>query len=187
MVSFKSLLLGFGCIVAVLGQDPTGDEAAADAFWSSADLSTAGAGDPPEKRGLLLRSDMRDPYWGSYCRAPYTEPPCETKCNRNNCFRGFLNARDGSDGKHCPKEAFAFCCIWNHVNYFHKWIAVKKGYLVKIAPYAKNCKNDGDSVAAVVDKVNDVCGCTLNHEVTIDKTSDYYGLRYYPPYSPKCH
>jgi len=130
---------------------------------------------------------MKDPYWGLYCPAPYTEPPCETKCNRNNCFRAFLNARDGSDGKHCPKGAFGFCCAWNHANPFYKWLGVQSGLVYKFFPFTDNCKSSGNYASDVVDKLNDVCGCTLNHEVTVDTTSDYYGLRFYQPWNPKCH
>ena len=102
MVSFKYLLLGAAAIVGVLSQDPTGDEAEATAFWESG--AEGADGTPAEKRSFVMpRNDNcpnnKDPYKGFHCKAPYTLPPCDTKCNRNNCFRSFLNARDGSDGK----------------------------------------------------------------------------------------
>lgn len=102
MVSFKYLLLGAAAIFGVFAQDPTGDEAAATAFWESAGPGAEGV--PAEKRdfGLLPRNNCpikKDPYKGFHCSAQYTKPPCATTCNRNNCFRSFLNARDGSSGK----------------------------------------------------------------------------------------
>jgi len=192
MVSFKYLLLGVAAIVSVLAQDPTGNEAEATTFWESGAQGAEGA--PAEKRDFKLpRNDPcpinKDPYKGFYCRAPYTLPPCETKCNRNNCFRGFLNARDGSDGKHCPIEAFGFCCLWNWAPPYYKYIGVKKGLVYKFAPYSKNCKNDGDSWGDVVAKINDVCGCTLNHEVYVDICDNkaYWQLRYFWYGNDKCH
>jgi len=102
MVSFKRLLIGAAAIVGVLAQDPTGNEAEATAFWQSGAQGAEGA--PAEKRdfSLLPRNscpDNKDPYKGFKCKAPYTLPPCATTCNRNNCFRSFLNARDNSPGK----------------------------------------------------------------------------------------
>ena len=191
MVSFKNILLAAVAVVGVVASDPSGDDSAAQAFWDNAASLDAVDGDAPEKRYAVVhgaRGDiLKDPYKGSYCKAKYTKPPCETKCNRNNCFRGFLNARDGSDGKHCPKEAFAFCCIWNFANEWEKYFAIKKGILYKLAPYSKNCKGDKDTWKDVLEKVDDVCGCTLNHEVDVDIKSDYYGLRFYKPWSKQCH
>lgn len=223
MVSFRNILLAAVAVVGVVAQEPTGDEAAAQAYWNEAATLNGAEGDAPEKRSTLVHAPrteiLKDPYKGSYCRARYTKPPCETKCNRNNCFRGFLNARDGSDGKvshvlppsislllfwpsqrlpsctrtdniviqHCPKEAFAFCCIWNFANPWEKYWAIKTGVLYKLAPYSANCKGDKDTWKDVLAKVDDVCGCTLNHEVTVDVKSDYYGLRFFGPFSKQCH
>lgn len=115
MVSFKWLFLAASATMSVLGQDaPTGDAAAAAAYWDAAATGTLVAGDPPEKRDEamvnVVRSDdhvvMKDPYKGSWCPAPYTTPPCATTCNRNNCFRSFLNARGGSSGKVCYHISF---------------------------------------------------------------------------------
>jgi len=189
MVSFKVLLLTAVSAISVLAQDPTGDASAAQAYWDDAGATIAVEGDSPEK---IKRTDggiMKDPYKGLWCNAKYTEPPCETKCNRNNCFRGLLNARDGSDGKHCPKEAFDFCCKYNKASDWDKFWLIKYGWywIVKYAPYVKNCKSDSDSAYDILLKLNDACGCTLNHEVTIDITNDYYKLRHYPCGSPKCH
>lgn len=106
MVSFKYLLLSALAAVSVTAQDPpTGDDAAAAAYWGAADLATASEGTPDEKRDIIKvprnNPPLRDPYKNSCCNAPYTKPPCATTCNRNNCFRALLNARDGSDGKVC--------------------------------------------------------------------------------------
>lgn len=106
MVALKWLLVSALTTVSVLAQDPTGSDAEAAAYWN-VDIADAVEGTPDEKRDVNIvkvpRNNppviMKDPYKGSYCRAPYTKPPCETTCNRNNCFRGLLNARDGSDGK----------------------------------------------------------------------------------------
>ncbi|EON98257.1 hypothetical protein UCRPA7_6218 [Phaeoacremonium minimum UCRPA7] len=193
MVAFKNLLLIAAAFVGVIAQDdaPEGDTAAAQAYW---DQVLAGAetqtGDAVEKRSLIHAArtvEMKDPYKGSICTAPFTAPPCETHCTRNNCFRGFLNARDGSSGKHCPKEAFGFCCAWNYAPDFIKWYAVKYDILYAVAPYASSCKSSDDTAWDVVNKVNDVCGCTLNHEVTIDTSNAYYGLRALNPGNSKCH
>jgi hypothetical protein len=195
MVSLKWLFLTAAATVSVLAQDPpTGDAAEAAAYWEQAESAQLTGGDSPEKRDVVNvkapRNDpvvLKDPYKGSYCWAPYTAPPCATTCNRNNCYRGFLNARDGSSGKHCPKEAFGFCCAWNFGSDFQKYWYVATGGVYHFAPYAASCKNDGDSTWDVVKKINDVCGCTLNHEATVDVTSAYYGLRRKSPHSPECH
>ncbi|KAH8910357.1 hypothetical protein BR93DRAFT_955518 [Coniochaeta sp. PMI_546] len=194
MVALKWLLISALTTVSVLAQDPTGDDAEAAAYWG-ADIADAVDGTPDEKRDVTIvkvpRTNppvvLKDPYKGSYCRAPYTKPPCETTCNRNNCFRGLLNARDGSDGKHCPKEAFGFCCLYNFASDWQKFWAIKYGIIEHIAPYTANCKGSGDSTLDVLKKLNDACGCTLNHEVKVDTTSDYYKLRYFSPHSPQCH
>jgi hypothetical protein len=107
MVSLKWLFLTAAATVSVLAQDPpTGDAAEAAAYWEQAESAQLTGGDSPEKRDVVNvkapRNDpvvLKDPYKGSYCWAPYTAPPCATTCNRNNCYRGFLNARDGSSGK----------------------------------------------------------------------------------------
>jgi len=189
MVSFKVLLLTAVSAVSVLAQEPTGDEAAAAAYWDAAATTDAVAGDAPEK---IKRTDapvLKDPYKGLWCKAPYTEPPCATTCNRNNCFRALLNARDGSGGKHCPKEAFDFCCKYNKASDWEKYYLIKYywKWIVKFVPYVANCKDSKDSSLDVLHKLNDACGCTLNHEVKVDITSDYYKLRHYWPGSPKCH
>jgi hypothetical protein len=193
MVSLKLLLLTVASTVTVLAQDPppTGDPVEAAAYWEAATNGQTSAGTPDEKRDFIKvpRNDpavMKDPYKGSYCWAPYTTPPCATTCNRNNCFRAFLNARDGSDGKHCPKEAFGFCCAWNNAPIFIKYWGIESGAVEYFAPYTKNCKSSGDYTWDVLNKLNDACGCTLNHEVKVDVTSDYYKLRYYDPHSPQC-
>jgi len=103
MVSIKYLLLSALASVSVIAQD-TGDDSVAAAYWNGADLGAASEGDPVDKRDLVKMPrngspPMGDPYGHSKCCAPYTESPCETTCNRNNCFRGLLNARDGSSGK----------------------------------------------------------------------------------------
>lgn len=105
MVAFKYLLLSAAAVFGVLAQDE-GSDADAAAAWaqiSGGDDSLA-VGNTNLKRfaseaRTTTGGDMGDPYWGDYCRAPFTKPPCATTCNRNNCFRGFLNIRDGSDGK----------------------------------------------------------------------------------------
>lgn len=193
MVALKWLLLSTLTTLSVLAQDELiGDDAAAAAYWDG-DIGDAVEGSPDEKRSIVKvpRTDppaiMKDPYKGSRCTARYTLPPCKTTCNRNNCFRGFLNARDGSDGKHCPKEAFGFCCKYNSASDWFKFWAIKYGIIEHIAPYTKSCRGDKDSHWDVLKKLNDVCGCTLNHEVTVDVTSDYYDLRWYYPHNPKCH
>ena len=56
-----------------------------------------------------------------------------------------------------------------------------------MAPYTKNCENKGDKPWDVLYKINDACGCTLNHEVEVDVHSDYFKLRKLPPYAPQCH
>jgi len=189
MVAFKWIFVSAAMVAGVFAQaDPVVDEAAAATAWSAAsDLSVAVDGDSPEKRAISMRNYMKDPYAYLWCKAPYTEPPCETKCNRNNCFRAFLNARDGSSGKHCPKEAFGFCCLWNHLKPGFKWYGVKKGLVTKYVPYTANCYGDGDKAWDVVAKIDDVCGCTLNHEVTVDVNSDYYGLRHKKCGDKACH
>jgi hypothetical protein len=129
MVALKYLLLGAAAIFGVAAQEPTGDEAEAAAFW---DDSTPGAeGAPAEKREVAFahmpRNDpphvIKDPYKGFYCHAKYTLPPCATTCNRNNCFRAFLNARDGSDGKVClftPNipmyTMYIHLCVYIHIS-----------------------------------------------------------------------
>jgi len=105
MVALKWLFLSAITTLGVLAQDePTGDEAAAAAYWGQ-DIAIAVDGDATEKRAIVkaprTSPSMADPYKSHYCRAPFTLPPCATTCNRNNCFRGLLNARDGSDGKVC--------------------------------------------------------------------------------------
>jgi len=193
MVALKWFLISALTTVSVLAQaPPTIDEAAAAAYWG-VDIADAVQGDPDEKRAIVKapRNNpppvLKDPYKGSHCCAPFTLPPCATNCNRNNCFRAFLNARDGSDGKHCPKEAFGFCCLYNSAPDPIKYWAIATGFIDHIAPYTENCKGDGDSNWDVLKKLNDACGCTLNHEVTVDVTSDYYALRWYKPHNPKCH
>ncbi|KAB5581028.1 hypothetical protein GE09DRAFT_1084612, partial [Coniochaeta sp. 2T2.1] len=107
MVALKWLFLTALSAVSVLGQDePTGDPAAAQAAWDALNLGDAvDGGDDADKRAIVHapRTDppayLADPYKKLWCKAPYTKPPCKTDCNRNNCFRGLLNARDGSDGK----------------------------------------------------------------------------------------
>ena len=99
MVSFKYLLLGAAAFVGILAQE-TASEADADAYFGN----QGAAGAPAEKRDFVMpRTNTcpinKDPYKGFYCTAKYTLPPCATTCNRNNCFRSFLNARDGSPGK----------------------------------------------------------------------------------------
>src|SRR4051812_48068496 len=103
MVSLKWLFLAaLSSVSVVLADDVSADDAAAQAYWDSVNLSEAVEGDAPDKRDILKipRTNppayMLDPYAGSKCKAPYTKPPCATTCNRNNCFRGLLNARDGS-------------------------------------------------------------------------------------------
>jgi hypothetical protein len=105
MVALKWLFLSALTTLSVLAQDePVVDEAAAAAFWS-VDIADGVDGTFTDKRSLVHapRNDppvvLKDPYKSYYCRAKYTLPPCATTCNRNNCFRGFLNARDGSEGK----------------------------------------------------------------------------------------
>lgn len=89
--------------------------------------------------------------------------------------------------QHCPKEAFGFCCAYNHASDWFKWWAIEHGIVEAFAPYTKNCRGSGDSTWDVLKKLNDACGCTLNHEVKVDVTSDYYALRYFNPHNPKCH
>lgn len=115
MVSFKWLFLTAAAAASVLAQDPpTGDDAAAAAYWNEAAGAELVDSDAAAKRDATLvhvaRTDSgpatKDPYWGDRCHGKYNSPPCETNCNRNNCFRGFLNARDGSDGKvHSPSPS----------------------------------------------------------------------------------
>lgn len=104
MVSFKYLLLAAAAVVGVVAQD-TGSDADAEAAWAqiSGGDETLATGDTSLKRSVTGRTNsgtaMGDPYAGDCCLAPFTKPPCATTCNRNNCFRGFLNIREGSDGK----------------------------------------------------------------------------------------
>lgn len=98
MVALKWLLVPALTSVSVLAQAPaTGDPAVAAAYWNVS-LTTAVGVTSPSKRDIPTpRDEMCDPYVNCYCKAPYTEPPCATTCNRNNCYRGFLNARTGSN------------------------------------------------------------------------------------------
>lgn len=196
MVSLKGLLLTVAALsVSVLADDPpapTGSVSDAQAYWAAgSDLSVAVDGDAgSSKRSSFSPRNtplFKDPYQGLCCKADYDEPPCDSDCNRNNCFREFLDARDGSPGKHCPKEAFAFCCIWNQASVWEKYWAVESGFVYEVAPYSKNC---ADSTCwQTVDKIDDVCGCTLHHKVTLDINSepDYWNLRHYGCGDAHCH
>ncbi|RKU46430.1 hypothetical protein DL546_006468 [Coniochaeta pulveracea] len=190
MVSFKWIFLTAAAATSVLAQDPpTGDDAAAAAYWNEASGADLVDSDPSvAKRDATLvhvaRTDSgeatKDPYWGRHCHGKYNFPPCKTTCNRNNCFRSFLNARDGSDGKHCPKDAFGFCCAWNKADPWTKYWAYISGFLHHIAPYTDNCKNDKDKWYDVIGKIDDVCGCTLAHQVLVTPDNDYLALNYKP-------
>jgi len=184
MVSFKCLLLGAAAVVGVTALTPAEIQTALQG-------ASAAAGSSGSKRDLVHtpRNTVVDPYSGFHCYAPYTLPPCATTCNRNNCFRAFLNARSGSSGKHCPIQAFAVCCVWNWFDDSDKAYAVSSGLLTAIVPWTANCQDSSDTPASVVAKVNDVCGCTLDHEVTLDITAnpDYYNLKPLGFFDPNCN
>lgn len=108
MVAIKYFLMAAASVASVVAQEPSTD-AEYQALWDQArnpdTLVDAVDGTAVEKRSLVnARTEtpaiMKDPYKDFYCgRAPYTKPAARTACTRNNCFRGFLNARDGSKGK----------------------------------------------------------------------------------------
>jgi hypothetical protein len=89
--------------------------------------------------------------------------------------------------QHCPSQAYRLCCVWNSApTYYYRYWIVASGDLFKYVPYTQNCYNTGDKLQDVVAKIDDVCGCTLNHEVTVETSSPYYGLKSYNEWSPKC-
>jgi hypothetical protein len=109
MVALKYFVLAAASVVSVLAiedSDITDNiTTAVTNYWNEMDGVVAVGGAPTEKRDTDVspRNDLtgilKDPYCGRYCNAPFTEPPCETKCNRNLCFRGFLNGYHGQKSK----------------------------------------------------------------------------------------
>ncbi|KAM0276420.1 hypothetical protein ACHAQH_006772 [Verticillium albo-atrum] len=138
-----------------------------------------------EERGK--KHKLRDPYKNRQCpNYLHIDLPRQYECHRNNCYRGFLNARDGSYGRHCPAEAFNLCCLWLSANNYCKKWAIKSKDLYKRAPYARSCKDHYDSVRDVVRKIDDICACTVGHKVTVDNGSEYFKLRNKMAGTPIC-
>jgi len=79
--------------------------------------------------------------------------------------------------------------LWNFANPFYKFIGIQSGLVYALAPYTKNCDGNSDSWKDVVAKIDDTCGCTLNHEVYIDicDNAAYWQLRYFWFGNPKCN
>jgi hypothetical protein len=45
-----------------------------------------------------------------------------------------------------------------------------------MAPYTDSCKGSGDKWSDVIGKIDDVCGCTLAHDVLVTPDNDYLAL-----------
>ena len=78
--------------------------------------------------------------------------------------------------QHCPSEAFAFCCTWNSYDSYTKTLSVTSSALFSLAPWTTNCQDVDGTSADVVKKIDDVCGCTLNHKVALDTTNAYFNF-----------
>ncbi|KAK3393263.1 hypothetical protein B0H63DRAFT_14834 [Podospora didyma] len=135
----------------------------------------------------------KDPYAGWYCKKPYPTQWVNPNpsCNANNCYRAFLNARKGSDGFHCPSVAFGYCCQWYSLSYKEKYYVTEKGILYKYLPWTDNCGADGPfkkpgDVKEVIEKIDDVCACTLKHKVRVTLPNDYAALNLLKPNNPVC-
>jgi hypothetical protein len=72
------------------------------------------------------------------------------------------------------------------MNPLYKYGSVFCGIIYEKAPWTVNCNSPGDSTQKIVDKIDDVCGCTLNHEVVMDTGYPYWDLRIYPLDAPIC-
>ncbi|KAM0326649.1 hypothetical protein ACHAQA_006518 [Verticillium albo-atrum] len=189
---------------SVIAQGGPDTDAEAKAFWEQLDDLPETLSAPsikgrtpepvpeaePELVEIEERGDKRknkDPYKNRQCpNYLYINLPYHYECHRNNCYRGFLNTRDGSDGRHCPAEAFDLCCLWLSANDYAKKWAIKSKYLYEHAPYTRSCKSNYDSVRDVIKKIDDVCACTVGHKVQVDRSSEYFKLRNKKAGEPIC-
>ncbi|KAK3941805.1 hypothetical protein QBC46DRAFT_406870 [Diplogelasinospora grovesii] len=148
---------------------------------------------PPSKRNLVDKRATVNPYECMACnkRWPLNPVPSDPSCSRNNCFRAFPNAREGSDGFHCPSVAFNYCCQWYRLTSPEKMYVVENGLLLKYLPWTDNCGAAGpfacdDDVEDVVTKIDNVCACTLDHKVAVTLPDDYATLSRLSVRDPVC-
>ncbi|KAH6683619.1 hypothetical protein F5X68DRAFT_263022 [Plectosphaerella plurivora] len=128
---------------------------------------------------------VANPYQGRECpRKLDLEIPKRSNCERNECFNSFLSTQ--KEGRHCPSEAFAFCCLWLSAGGYGKKWAVSNDWIFRRAPYAKACNGYGDRPKDVIRKIDDVCGCTIKQKVTTEVDNEYFKLRERKPDHPTC-
>jgi hypothetical protein len=93
--------------------------------------------------------------------------------------------------QHCPSTAYDYCCQWYTLSQTDKKTIVSDGTLVYFLPWTSNCGASGpfDSPAqieGVVKDVDDVCACTLKHQVGVKLPNEYAAITALTPEDPVC-
>jgi hypothetical protein len=93
--------------------------------------------------------------------------------------------------KHCPSTALDYCCQWYTLRPNEKTYVVTSGVLVHFLPWTANCDAEGpfdtpDQIETVVRKVDNICACTLKHQVSVTLPNDYAALTGLPVNDPVC-
>ncbi|KAM7222491.1 hypothetical protein V8F06_001985 [Rhypophila decipiens] len=193
MVSLNALLITVAAVVVAA------PGVLANTIQLAADVPDIIIYDAPTRRSIGDKFGKRiteggvDPYAGYTCAPwyPLNPVPENPNCWENNCYRGFINGRQGQEAFHCPSVAFDYCCQWYSLNANDKDYIVRNGVFYFFLPWSSFCGAAGpfSSDAQVNDAItyiDDTCACTLQHKVRVTLPDDYAALNPLSVSDPTC-